>query len=136
MGYTGKVCPQTCRLADLTYSAPIYAEVEYVRYNEIIQCTDPVRIGRMPIMLRSKRCVLYRKTDEELARLGECPMDPGGYFVVRGQERVILIQEQLSKNRILVDNDKGFITASVTSSRVEIKSRTSVLLKVDPFVLL
>ena len=32
---------------------------------------------------------------------GECPLDPGGYFVVKGVEKVVLIQEQLSKNRII-----------------------------------
>ena len=29
-------------------------------------------------------------------------MDPGGYFIVKGQEKVILIHEQLSKNRVIV----------------------------------
>ena len=44
----------------------------------------------------------------EKAKLNECPNDPGGYFVVRGSEKVILIQEQLSKNRIMVaKNYKG-----------------------------
>lgn len=32
----------------------------------------------------------------------ECPYDPGGYFIVRGSEKVVLIQEQLSKNRIMI----------------------------------
>ena len=27
--------------------------------------------------------MLKGKSEEELARLGECPLDPGGYFVVR-----------------------------------------------------
>ena len=58
-----------------------------------------VNIGRMPIMLRSCNCMLSGRTDAELAAMGECPLDPGGYFIVRGQEKVILIQEQLSKNR-------------------------------------
>ena len=49
------------------------------------------------------RCVLKGRTEAELARLGECPLDPGGYFIVRGTEKVILIQEQLSKNRIIID---------------------------------
>ena len=40
----------------------------------------------------------------------ECLYDPGGYFIVRGAEKVLLMQEQLSKNRILVDmNDDGTI---------------------------
>lgn len=49
-----------------------------------------------------------------MAKLNECPLDPGGYFVVRGTEKVILIQEQLSKNRIIVDVDrKGNVGCSV-----------------------
>jgi DNA-directed RNA polymerase beta subunit len=41
----------------------------------------------------------------------------GGYFIVKGVEKVILIQEQLSKNRIIVEQDKkGAIMASVTRS--------------------
>lgn len=41
-------------------------------------------------------------TMEEMAHANECPYDPGGYFVVRGSEKVVLMQEQLSKNRIMV----------------------------------
>ena len=50
----------------------------------------------------------------ELAGLNECSIDPGGYFVVRGQEKVILVQEQLSKNRVIVETQKGIVQASVT----------------------
>lgn len=39
----------------------------------------------------------------------------GGYFIANGTEKVILIQEQLSKNRIIVEADKkGNIGCSVT----------------------
>ena len=49
--------------------------------------------------------------------------------MVKGTEKVILIQEQLSKNRIIVDLDsKGQITASVTSSTHERKSKTNIVL--------
>ena len=34
------------------------------------------------------RCVLYNKNEAQLAQLGECPLDPGGYFIVRGTEKV------------------------------------------------
>lgn len=36
-----------------------------------------LRIGKMPIMLKSSQCVLAGKSPEELAKLGECPIDPG-----------------------------------------------------------
>ena len=36
-------------------------------------------------MLRSCKCVLYQKNEAEMAKMGECPLDPGGYFIVRGQ---------------------------------------------------
>ena len=69
----------------------------------------------MPIMLRSSKCVLHNKSPSEMSKLNECPMDPGGYFIVRGVEKVILIQEQLSKNRMMVDvGNKGTIECSVT----------------------
>ena len=70
---------------------------------------------RMPIMLRSSNCVLSGKSPAELAKLNECPLDPGGYFIVKGVEKVILIQEQLSKNRMIVEVDrKGLVSCSVT----------------------
>jgi DNA-directed RNA polymerase III subunit RPC2 len=60
----------------------------------------------------------------------ECPMDPGGYFIVKGVEKVCLIQEQLSKNRIILELDgKGCVSASVTSSTHERKSRTVIVLR-------
>jgi DNA-directed RNA polymerase beta subunit len=43
----------------------------------------------MPIMLRSSHCVLSKlTTEEEMAHVNECPYDPGGYFIVRGSEKV------------------------------------------------
>jgi len=81
-------------------------------------------------MLRSSNCVLAGKSHEELAKLNECAYDPGiysfeifliffpllentflpkfqgGYFITRGTEKVILIQEQMSKNRMIVEIDR------------------------------
>ena len=59
----------------------------------------------------------------------ECPYDPRGYFIIRGVEKVVLIQEQLSKNRIIVEYDSKNETmvANVASSTHETKSRASVL---------
>lgn len=73
-------------------------------------------IGRLPVMLRSSKCILSSKNENDMALLQECPLDPGGYFIINGTEKVILVQEQLSKNRVIVEQDvrKGIIQAAVT----------------------
>ena len=82
-------------------------------------------------MLGSSRCHLYGKDDEKvLAAFKECPYDPKGYFIIKGVEKVILIQEQMAKNRIIIEKDnKGNIISNVASSTVESKSRTSILVR-------
>lgn len=126
---TKPISPHECRLRDMTYSAPITVDIEYTRGNQRI-VRNNLPIGRMPVMLRSSNCVLSGKTPSEMAKLNECPIDPGGYFIVKGVEKVILIQEQLSKNRMIVDIDrKGLVTCSVTSSTHEKKTKTNLLTK-------
>lgn len=123
--------PHQCRTSDLTYAAPILVDIEHYRCGQK-ETVSNVFIGYLPIMLRSSRCCLLRAENEtELAeRFRECPLDPGGYFIVRGAERVILIQEQLCKNRMLVELDaRGDLCATVTSSTAERKSRTAVVLR-------
>ncbi|KAL8293434.1 hypothetical protein RQP46_000135 [Phenoliferia psychrophenolica] len=124
------ITPHECRLRDLSYSAPVFVNVRYTRGKSVI-VSRGIRIGKLPIMLRSNKCVLTGKSKAELAKMTECPLDPGGYFVVKGTEKVILVQEQLSKNRIIVETDpkKGLVQASVTSSTHERKSKTYVATK-------
>jgi DNA-directed RNA polymerase III subunit RPC2 len=70
----------------------------------------------------------------------ECPYDPGGYFIIKGVEKAILIQEQLSKNRVILEASEesgsnggatpnAIITASITSSTHERKSKSYILWK-------
>ncbi|KAI9671132.1 MAG: DNA-directed RNA polymerase III core subunit ret1 [Caeruleum heppii] len=127
-----EITPNECRLRDMTYGAPVRVNIEYIRGRQVV-IRKGVAIGRLPIMLRSARCVLTSKSDDDMARLNECPLDPGGYFIVNGTEKVILVQEQLSKNRVIVEAEakKGIVQASVTSSTHERKSKSYVLLKKD-----
>lgn len=125
---TKDTTPHECRLRDMTYSAPITVDIEYTRGNQRV-VRNGLLIGRMPIMLRSSNCVLTNKAEFELSKMNECPHDPGGYFIVRGQEKVILIQEQLSWNKMLTEDYNGTIQCQVTSSTHEKKSRTNVITK-------
>ncbi|KAJ3029736.1 DNA-directed RNA polymerase III core subunit ret1 [Rhizophlyctis rosea] len=126
-GINYELTPNECRLRDVTYAGNIEVDIEYVRGQQWVRKRG-IEVGRMPIMLRSSRCVLTGRSPEDMVKCGECPLDPGGYFVIRGTEKVILIQEQLSKNRIIVETDRqGFINAAVTSSTHEKKSKTNVV---------
>ncbi|KAG9311079.1 beta and beta-prime subunits of DNA dependent RNA-polymerase [Chiua virens] len=125
------ITPHECRLRDITYSAPILVTIQYTRGKNVVRRPN-VNIGRLPIMLRSSKCILTGRSEAQLARMTECPLDPGGYFVVKGTEKVILVQEQLSKNRIIVETDsvKGVVQASCTSStHGGLKSKTYVATK-------
>lgn len=114
--------PHECRLRDLTYSAPILVDVEYTKGSEVFQ-TPNLTIGRMPIMLKSDHCILAGKNDELYFQYQECPHDPGGYFIINGSEKVILMQEQASKNRIFTFQNDQEICCEVTCISTEKKSR-------------
>ena len=49
-------------------------------------------------MLRSTYCLLNGLTDRDLTELNECPLDPGGYFVINGSEKVLIAQEKMATN--------------------------------------
>lgn len=126
------VTPNECRLRDMTYAAPILVDFIYTKGRNVYK-RKGLSIGRMPVMLRSSHCVLANKLETEMCAMDECPLDPGGYFIVNGTEKVILVQEQLSKNRVIVETDprKDVLSASVTSSTHERKSKSYIVLKKD-----
>lgn len=91
-GVDRNLYPNDCRIRDLSYSAPIYVDVEYYdTYLHKRKKVQNVSIGEMPIMLGSSNCWLSGKTHEELAKIRECPYDPKGYFIIKGSEKVVLI---------------------------------------------
>lgn len=82
-GTTQPMFPNEARLRNLTYAAPLYIDMKKRMFEldgdeEIELETEElskVFIGRVPIMLRSKFCVLYNLGDKDLIELGECPYD-------------------------------------------------------------
>ncbi|KAJ9132280.1 DNA-directed RNA polymerase subunit beta [Pleurostoma richardsiae] len=130
------VTPMECRLRDMTYAAPMVVDIAYIRDKQKVVRKNVI-LGRIPVMLKSSKCWLSGATNAHMEVMNECPLDPGGYFIVNGTEKVILIQEQLSKNRVIVEADEknNIISASVTSSTHERKSKTYVTLKKDRIAL-
>ena len=113
------VYPIEARLRKLTYSAPIFLEVS--AYVDGVQRESFVaQIGKIPIMLKSKNCHLYKLTEDELIDRGEDPNNLGGYFIINGNERVIITVEDLLPNKIFFQRNKigpSKFTARVFSQR-------------------
>jgi len=55
-------------------------------------------LADIPVMVRSDWCRLGECSEEERVRLGECPHDQGGYFIIRGSEKVVVGQERMAYN--------------------------------------
>ena len=104
-GSRPSILPNDARLRNLTYSSPISLEMILVENGRERQPVE-VYIGEMPVMLKSKLCGLNGMNEKELIAAGEDPLDPGGYFVINGSERVIVTQEDLASNSILVERDE------------------------------
>ena len=119
-GETALLFPKDARLRGMTYAAPLYVDVtmrtrvlgvggEEGEGGDATVVDDAVEypkvfVGEVPIMLRSAYCSLADAagSDADLAALGECPFDQGGYFVVNGSEKVLIAQERLANNACYV----------------------------------
>jgi DNA-directed RNA polymerase beta subunit len=107
-----KLLPYEARLRDLSYDAIISVDIQ-----ETLEDTDKnttninihpkTFISRVPIMIGSCRCHLEKMTQDERIKSGECDSDPGGYFIIRGKERVLICQERINYNHIYVFEQKA-----------------------------
>lgn len=58
---------------------------------------ETVCIGKVPVMVKSKLCNLFGLTDTTLrSQRGDCDFDIGGYFIVKGSEKVRNTQPRMS----------------------------------------
>ena len=102
--------PNEARMRNLSYSSHIFCDivVDYIinlggdEKKKITKTFEKVTIGKMPIMLQSKLCILGDASFELRKQMGECPFDQGGYFVIDGQEKVIVSHERKAENKLYI----------------------------------
>ena len=109
-GATKIMLPDEAKLRNFTYASTMAIDlnIKYtIRNNEtmdsprIIYKTLPkINIGKMPIMLRSSICILKQNNHIHPSLTGECEMDCGGYFIIKGSEKTVLGQERAAENRV------------------------------------
>ena len=121
------IYPQEARRRDLNYDSAICCHITETLFEDekIIEQNEHHRvvIGRTPIMLRSDKCNLTTMTHNERINVGECEKDAGGYFIIKGNERVIVAQIRGNYNQVIVlkqkDNEKYSNIAEIRSMSEE-----------------
>ena len=92
--------PKEAREQKETYSGMITATITFNPKAGAIGVTSHTKkgceLGKIPIMVGSILCRLYGMSDEERIKHGECFNDHFGYFIIKGAEKIIIIQEQLA----------------------------------------
>ncbi|MHA1743111.1 MAG: DNA-directed RNA polymerase subunit B'' [Candidatus Heimdallarchaeota archaeon] len=99
-GSVRSILPSEARMRNLTYSAPMFIEMTPV-LNNIESETMVVNFGDLPVMVKSKICPLSNMSKQELIEAGEDPDDPGGYFIINGTERILILVEEIASNRVI-----------------------------------
>ena len=109
-GATKIMMPQDARLRNFTYASntTVDLQIQYIIRDinndiKIIEKQIPkIKICNLPVMLKSSICILKQYENSSQLQTGECSMDCGGYFIVKGSEKTILCQERAAENRIYV----------------------------------
>ena len=134
-----EVDPMTCRLRDLNYETTIKLMLKYRNTDETQwKSFDKLKVAVLPIMVQSKWCKLSNKTQEERIEFNECPYDQGGYFIIKGSEKVVVAQERMAFNFVYTFKTKEPNSPWVTEIRSVKKGIASlpaifkILVKLDP----
>src|SRR3989344_8968830 len=114
-GSISLITPTEARLRNLTYSTPVFLEIS-IKQGQNAESHE-VEIGRIPIMVKSKVCNTFGMSEKEMEEHYIDPLDPGGYFVINGNERVMVLIEDLAANQTFIENKKGRVMLRLFSQR-------------------
>ncbi len=114
-GSSHLVTPTEARIRGLTYSSPIHVEIT-IKQSGQIESHD-IEIGQIPIIVKSEVCNLANVDKEKLLEEYIDPQDPGGYFIINGNERVIVMAEDLAENQPFIEKSKNSIMLRLFSRR-------------------
>ena len=111
-GTSHAMTPSEARKRGLTYASQMFVDIDVTadtlsgqigaeqKYCRETKKLSAVSLGRIPIMVRSPYCL---NSDPHLHGVsGECPNDPGGYFIVSGSERALISHDRMAENRTFV----------------------------------
>jgi len=114
-GSSHLITPSEARIRSLTYSSPINVEITIKQAGQID--SQDVEIGRIPVIVKSEVCNLANLDRNQLIEEYIDPKDPGGYFIINGNERVIVMAEDLAENQPFIEKSKYNVMLRLFSKR-------------------
>jgi DNA-directed RNA polymerase subunit B len=114
-GSTHLIAPAEARIRGLTYSSPVNVEITIKQAGQIE--SHEVEIGQIPVIVKSKVCNLSGMTKEQLVENYIDPIEPGGYFIINGNERIIVMTEDLAENQPFIEKSRGNLMLRLFSKR-------------------
>ena len=104
-GVTRILTPQKARMNNLTYSLTITVEVSVEVYmsdgTKHVSSIPDVILGKIPLVVKSNYCTFEKDI------MSECKYEMGGYFIINGNEKVLITQERCASNIIQVHKGSG-----------------------------
>ncbi|XP_076947913.1 DNA-directed RNA polymerases IV and V subunit 2-like [Bidens hawaiensis] len=135
--------PKHARLQNMTYSSRIMVEFKKEVYTQELVRSDKFKtgkeklldknvvdfeereviVGRIPVMVKSSQCWMSGADKDD------CDYDEGGYFIIKGAEKIFIAQEQLGFSRVWLSNNPNW---RVTYRSVHKRKRVYVKLAEPP----
>lgn len=117
--------PQDARNRNITYDGIITCTVQMLNVESGQTTTyEQVSLGKLPVIVRSNICNL---NNNNLVENKECTKDHGGYYIIKGKERVLIGQLRRQYNKVYIEYDeKTTYTAEIRSMG---EQGTSVLIQ-------
>jgi len=111
------ILPSEALLRDLTYSSSLSINIFTRHYTvseedgseTVLEEKSYVKIpiARIPIMVGCSKCNLSLLSKKERIARGHCANDSGGYFIIKGKERVLVAQERTNYNMVYIFEKKN-----------------------------
>lgn len=138
------ILPGEAMLRDLTYSSVFSVNISTKHYtidDDNIETVveekkyTKIPIARIPMMVGCSKCNLSLLSRDKQVHNGQCDNDPGGYFIIKGKERVLVAQERINYNVVYVfekrtNDQKHLMVSEVRSMSDETGHSVLVQMKV------
>ena len=118
-GVENYLTPKIARSRNYSYMSSVYIdlliEIDINEGNNTIKLPikkiENVLIAKLPIMVGSKYCF------NKINKVNDCKYDIGGYFIINGNEKVIISQERIASNIIQVFKSKNLKYSLISEVR-------------------